>query len=147
MYTFPCCSSGGKKSTGGGGGKGSSSKGQSKRKATDELWTEGNPPESVNPLHPFLVARPAKLAGVQDPSVEVLCLLRTLHALNRYWGTLYSSACMDVPYYHSIVSSGEFINSKLTAKVNRQLQVRLYFVSLLIMKQTSKTSFSNDQPR
>ena len=36
------------------GGKGSK---QSKRKATDELWTEGNPPDSVNPLHPFLVSR------------------------------------------------------------------------------------------
>ena len=57
-----------------------------------------------------------------DPSIEVLCLLRTLHALNRYWGTLYSSACMDLPYYHSIISNTEFVNSKLTAKVNRQLQ-------------------------
>ena len=57
-----------------------------------------------------------------DPSIEVLCLLRTLHALNRYWGTLYSSACMDLPYYHSIISNAEFVNSKLTAKVNRQLQ-------------------------
>jgi len=111
-------SSGGKKS-GGGGGKGSK---QSKRKATDELWAEGNPPEGVNPLHPFLVTKPAKLGGVQDPSIEVLCLLRTLHALNRYWGTLYNSACMDFPYYHSIISNSEFVNSKLTAKVNRQLQ-------------------------
>ena len=41
------------------------------------------------------------------------------HALNRYWGTLYTNgASMDMPgYYHPIILNSEFINSKLTAKV------------------------------
>ena len=39
-----------------GGKKGKGAK-QSKRKATDELWNEGNVPERVNPLHPFLVEK------------------------------------------------------------------------------------------
>ena len=104
---------------------------QSKRKATDELWNEGNPPERVNPLHPFLVEKLPRMSpstyttnissplnGI-DPSLDVLCLLRALHALNRYWGTLYTSgAAMDMPgYYHPIILNSEFINSKLTAKV------------------------------
>ena len=54
-----------------------------------------------------------------DASLDVLCLLRALHALNRYWGTLYSNgAAMDMPgYYHPIILNSEFTNSKLTAKV------------------------------
>ena len=36
------------------GKKGKGGKGHSKRKAPDELWNEGTPPERVNPLQPFL---------------------------------------------------------------------------------------------
>ena len=113
-----------------GGKKGKGAK-QSKRKATDELWNDGNAPERINPLHPFLVEKLPRMSpstyttnisspqnGI-DPSLDVLCLLRALHALNRYWGTLYTSgAAMDMPgYYHPIILNSEFINSKLTAKV------------------------------
>lgn len=112
------------------GKKGKGAK-QSKRKATDELWNDGNPPERINPLHPFLVEKLPRMSpstytsnlstpqsGI-DPSLDVLCLLRALHALNRYWGTLYSNgAAMDMPgYYHPIILNSEFTNSKLTAKV------------------------------
>ncbi len=110
---------------GGGGGKGGSSK-QSKRKAPDELWSEGVVPERPSPLEPFLSSELPKLkaacpgdGGSGDPSLEVLCLLRALNALNRYWGSMYSSR---VVYYSPVVPGGEFVNAKLTAKVNRQLQ-------------------------
>ena len=114
-----------------GGKKGKGAK-QSKRKATDELWNEGNVPERINPLHPFLVEKLPRMSAstytanvssspnTTDPSLDVLCLLRALHALNKYWGTLYTNgASMDMPgYYHPIILNSEFINSKLTAKVS-----------------------------
>ena len=119
-----------------GGKKGKGAK-QSKRKATDELWNEGNVPERVNPLHPFLVEKLPRMSpstyattvnspqNGSDPSLDVLCLLRALHALNKYWGTLYTNgASMDMPgYYHPIILNSEFINSKLTAKV---IQILIY---------------------
>ena len=70
-----------------------------------------------NPLYPFLIEKFS--TAVEDPSLEVLCLLRALHALNRYWGTLYENL---TSMYAPVISPAEFINSKLTAKVNRQLQ-------------------------
>ncbi len=108
------------KSDGKKGTKGSSK--QSKRKAPpDELWNEGKPPERAGPLDSFLVDQLPKTtsssSGLNDPSLDVLCLLRALHALNRYWGSLYA-----VTYYHPVISTAEFVNPKLTAKVNRQLQ-------------------------
>lgn len=99
------------------GKKGKGSK-QSKRKAPDELWNEGNAPERTNPLDFYMVDKLSKVASVQDdPSRDVLCLLRGLNALNRYWGSMYPNT-----YYQPIIVQSEFINSKLTAKVNRQLQ-------------------------
>jgi hypothetical protein len=55
------------------GGKGSK---QSKRKAPDELWNEGNTPERLNPIDLYLVDSPPKSSTLTDPSVDVLCLLR-----------------------------------------------------------------------
>ena len=131
------------------GKKGKGAK-QSKRKATDELWNEGNPPERTNPLHPFLVEKLPRMtqtsyvtntnaiqSGV-DPSLDVLCLLRALHALNRYWGTLYANgASMDMPgYYHPIISNHEFINSKLTAKVI--LNIAKFILTILDIRKPPK---------
>lgn len=98
------------KSEAGKKGKGSSK--QSKRKATDELWNEGTTPFRNNPLQPYLVNKLVGCPNLQDPSLEVLCLLRALHALNRYWGTMYS-----LDFFHPVIANQEFINSKLTAKV------------------------------
>lgn len=96
--------------------KGKGGKGHSKRKAPDELWTDGTIPERQNPLLNFLADKLPK-EFIQDPSLEVLCLLRVLHALNRYWYTLYQST-RNKP----ILPVTDFVNMKLTAKVNRQLQ-------------------------
>ena len=118
--------------------QGKGGKGQAKRKAPDELWTEGIVAERQNPLISFLEDKLPKeflhqvnsfiylltyscihssihlaihlfvthsfihsyfysLLPVinntnkcfQDPSVDVLNLIRVLHALNRFWYTLY----------------------------------------------------------
>lgn len=71
-----------------------------------------------SPLVPFLTARLPDFVTVEDPSLEVLNLLRIVYALNRYWGFLY-----QLVDYKPILPSYEFINTKLTAKANRQLQV------------------------
>ena len=56
----------------------------------------------------------------QDPTQEVLNLLRTVPTLNRLWGFLY-----QLVDYKLILPSTELMNSKLTAKANRQLQDQL----------------------
>lgn len=81
------------KSDAGGSKKGKGSK-QSKRKAPDELWNEGNPPEVINPANLLTVPNLSKMMTSEDPSLDVLCLLRALNALNRYWGSMY-----PVTYY------------------------------------------------
>ncbi|KAL4220729.1 Ubiquitin-protein ligase [Mactra antiquata] len=89
-----------------------------KRKSED-LWTEGNCPMIVPALNAYLTDKLPAFVTVQDPSLEVIALLRILHAFNRFWSTVY-----EVPSYYSkpILSKSEFISSKLTAKANRQLQ-------------------------
>jgi E3 ubiquitin-protein ligase TRIP12 len=97
--------------------KGKGGKGQTKRKAPDELWTDGTVPERQNPLIHFLDDKLPREFLQQDPSSDVLSLLKILWALNRFWYTLYPGT-RD----RNIVTAPEFINSKLTAKMNRQLQ-------------------------
>ena len=48
-----------------------------------------------------------------------------MHALNRYWYTMYNMETVGattVTRNRPLLPTGEFINTKLTAKVNRQLQ-------------------------
>lgn len=127
-------------------GKGTSGKSSAKKKG-DDLWN-GNPlaalvpehsfdepvgflghltvdgvaPEAQSPLTPMLSMKLPECVTVDDPSLEVLALLRVLHALNRHWGFLYR--LVD---YRPILATTDFVNTKLTAKANRQLQVRLIF--------------------
>ena len=88
-------------------------------------FVDGVAPEVNSPIVPFLTARLPEGVTVEDPSLEVLNLLRIVHALNRYWGFLYGR--ID---YKPILPSHELINTKLTAKANRQLQVRLVQLEL-----------------
>ncbi|XP_049857305.1 E3 ubiquitin-protein ligase TRIP12 isoform X2 [Schistocerca gregaria] len=98
-------------------GKGTSTKANSRSRKGDSLWNDGIVPSLNSPLVPFLTSRLPDSVTVQDASLEVLCLLRVLHALNRYWGTLYTAV-----EYQPIVTQQEFINSKIAAKASRQLQ-------------------------
>ncbi|XP_049929881.1 E3 ubiquitin-protein ligase TRIP12 isoform X2 [Epinephelus moara] len=86
-------------------------------KKQDELWHDGVCPSVTNPLETYLTSEPPETITFDDPSLEVNLLLRVLHSISRYWFYLYENAvCKEV------ISTSEFINSKLTAKANRQLQ-------------------------
>lgn len=102
--------------------RGSSSKGSSGKnsspKRKDELWTDGKVPTPTSPVDEFLEARLPSSVTIQDASLEVINLLRLIHGLSRHWGWFYS---LSQPYKYAIAPS-EFVNSKLTAKANRQLQ-------------------------
>ncbi|XP_036409821.1 E3 ubiquitin-protein ligase TRIP12-like isoform X2 [Megalops cyprinoides] len=86
-------------------------------KKHDELWHDGTCPSVMNPLEMCLVSEPPESMTFDDPSRDVSLLLRVLHSISRYWFHLYDNAvCKE------IIPTSEFINSKLTAKANRQLQ-------------------------
>lgn len=86
-------------------------------KKQDELWHDGVCPSVISPLDTYLTSEPPETITFDDPSLEVILLLRVLHSISRYWFYLYeNAACKE------IISTSEFINSKLTAKANRQLQ-------------------------
>ncbi|XP_023817810.1 E3 ubiquitin-protein ligase TRIP12 isoform X2 [Oryzias latipes] len=86
-------------------------------KKQDELWHDGVCPTVINPLDTYLSSEPPETITFDDPSLDVILLLRVLHAISRYWFYLHeSAACKE------ILTTNEFINSKLTAKANRQLQ-------------------------
>ncbi|KAM4771356.1 E3 ubiquitin-protein ligase TRIP12 [Rhinophrynus dorsalis] len=86
-------------------------------KKHDELWHDGMCPKVINPLESYLISAPPENITFDDPSLDVVILLRVLHAISRYWYYLYDNAvCKE------IIPTAEFINSKLTAKANRQLQ-------------------------
>lgn len=95
------------------------SHGKSKgRKKMDDLWNEGHCPVMVPALNAYLTEKLPAFVTVNDPSLDVIALLRILHAFNNYWSTMY-----EVPFSHKpIMSFNEFLSSKLTAKANRQLQ-------------------------
>ncbi|XP_042195203.1 E3 ubiquitin-protein ligase TRIP12 isoform X3 [Callorhinchus milii] len=83
----------------------------------DELWHDGVCPAVGNPLEGYLISVPPDGITFEDPSLDVILLLRVLHAISRYWYYLYNNA-----FCKEIIPTSEFINSKLTAKANRQLQ-------------------------
>ncbi|KAM6122515.1 LOW QUALITY PROTEIN: E3 ubiquitin-protein ligase TRIP12 [Pterocles gutturalis] len=86
-------------------------------KKHDELWHDGVCPSVLNPLEVYLISTPPENITFEDPSLDVILLLRVLHAISRYWYYLYDNAiCKE------IIPTSEFINSRLTAKANRQLQ-------------------------
>lgn len=97
-------------------GKGKSTKISSKRKE-DSLWLEGTVPLQHCPLAPYLSPTLPPSVTIMDASLDGLCLLRLLHALNRHWGILF-------PHLKSmsLLSPQDFINNKIAAKASRQLQ-------------------------
>ncbi|KYN37101.1 putative E3 ubiquitin-protein ligase TRIP12 [Trachymyrmex septentrionalis] len=97
-------------------GKGKSTKISSKRKE-DSLWLEGMIPLQHCPLAPYLSPTLPPSVTITDASLDGLCLLRLLHALNRHWGILF-------PHLKSmsLLSPQDFINNKIAAKASRQLQ-------------------------
>nr|XP_026484610.1 E3 ubiquitin-protein ligase TRIP12 isoform X1 [Vanessa tameamea]XP_026484611.1 E3 ubiquitin-protein ligase TRIP12 isoform X1 [Vanessa tameamea] len=102
-------------------GKGQPTKLSSRRKP-DLLWNEGVVPVRASPLVMTLRTPLWGEGGaeVRDAALPALSLLRALHALSRHWHTLYRAACL--PDHRPLVPNVEFINTKLAAKANRQLQ-------------------------
>lgn len=87
-------------------------------KRKDELWLEGKIPKQQNSILECLTDRLPIMDTIQDQSLEVINLLRVLHGVNSHWGHFYG-----MPYaYNVAIPQSEFVNSKLTAKANRQLQ-------------------------
>ncbi|XP_067615861.1 E3 ubiquitin-protein ligase TRIP12 isoform X5 [Eurosta solidaginis] len=97
--------------------KGSKSLSKLLRKKT-ELWHEGIAPRSGSALKSFLTnILPPDVVTVQDASLDALCMLRIINALNRHWEQLYG--CV---HRQQIIPQSEFVHPKITAKANRQLQ-------------------------
>jgi len=98
--------------------KKSSKSGKQSPKRKDELWMEGKVPPPASPvddlLHPCLPSS----SNITDASAETIALLRVLDGLNRFWGYFYGVNHS----YKTAISGQEFVNVKLTAKANRQLQ-------------------------
>ncbi|XP_031638245.1 E3 ubiquitin-protein ligase TRIP12 isoform X2 [Contarinia nasturtii] len=93
----------------------SSSKSSRKK---SEYWTDGIH-QVVSPISSFLTnLLPKDIVTVQDASLDALCMLRIVHALNRHWESLYNGNFT----HEDIIPASEFIHSKITAKANRQLQ-------------------------
>ncbi|KAE9544593.1 hypothetical protein AGLY_000135 [Aphis glycines] len=107
----PTTSSSGKK------GRSGTHKSASK-KVKDELWLEGVVSPVKSSLEPYLQLSLPEYVQIQDPSLPVLSLLRVLNAINRYWTSLYPTQLHN----NSIIPFNEFINVKISAKANRQLQ-------------------------
>ncbi|XP_060862971.1 E3 ubiquitin-protein ligase TRIP12 isoform X1 [Metopolophium dirhodum] len=107
----PTTSSSGKK------GRSGTHKSASK-KVKDELWLEGVVSPVKSSLEPYLQLSLPEYVQIQDPSLPVLSLLRVLNAINRYWTSLYPTQLHN----DSIIPFSEFINVKISAKANRQLQ-------------------------
>lgn len=77
-----------------------------------EFWTEGSLPPYVLPISQFMQdTLPKDIVMVQDASLDALCMLRIVHALNRHWETLYN----DSFTHEDIVPASEFIHAKVSA--------------------------------
>lgn len=94
----------------------STSKSSSKKK--DEIWLDGKTPKPISPLEAYLKSNLSLRDTINDKSVDILCLLRVLYGIVRYWGCLYELNHS----YNPAIPLKEFINFKLTVKANRQLQ-------------------------
>lgn len=110
-------SAAGSSGTAAGGKKSHKSSSKFMRKKT-ELWHEGIAPPVLSPLKPFLCSSlPGDVVTVQDASLDALCMLRVIYALNRHWEHLYGCVVRQ-----NIIANAEFVHPKITAKANRQLQ-------------------------
>lgn len=53
------------------------------------LVLDGVCPSVANPLEVYLISMPPENITFEDPSLDVILLLRVLHAISRYWYYLY----------------------------------------------------------
>lgn len=91
----------------------------------DELWVHGQVPSVKSLLTLALNESISSILTINDLSLNAIFLLRILHGLNFYWYDLYSRT--NTMFNHETTSftllpKQELFSTKLTAKVNRQLQ-------------------------
>lgn len=67
-------------------------------------FSEGVCPSVTNPLESYLICGPPEGITFDDPSMEVILLLRVLHSISRYWFYLYD------------VSTSMFENNSISTK-------------------------------
>ncbi|XP_059479777.1 E3 ubiquitin-protein ligase TRIP12 isoform X2 [Neocloeon triangulifer] len=92
-------------------------KGKSSSKSSSRRSKESSVRMPACPLSQFLLPRLPENVTINDASLDVLCLLRVLHALSRYWGSLY-----QLPFCKPLLTQQEFVSNKISAKASRQLQ-------------------------
>lgn len=98
----------------------------SKSKLNDPVWSTGALTPRRNPLHDYLT-KELPLEFSSDPCNEVLCLLRIVNAITRFWNHLYSPNIVHTNM--PLVESGEFVNYKINDKCLHQLQDPLVVIT------------------
>ncbi|CAG7833938.1 unnamed protein product [Allacma fusca] len=84
----------------------------------DPLWNEGIVQEPAEPYLAYLTDKLPENVTISDPSLPVLTLLRVIHAVCRFWRYLY----WPVLPGQALIPQNEFVNTKVAAKAQRQLQ-------------------------
>ena len=91
----------------------------------DELWINGQSPKTKSLLISSLNESISSILTINDLSLNAISLLHILNSLNLYWYDLYFHTNTMVNHPNSTLSLSsktDYLSSKLTSKVNRQLQ-------------------------
>lgn len=91
----------------------------------DELWINGQCPPVKSLLHLALNESISSSLTINDLSLNAISLLHILNSLNLYWYDLYLDTNAMIGHPNSSLTLNVkqgFLSSKLTSKVNRQLQ-------------------------
>ena len=98
----------------------------SKRSSTfDNLWINGQCQKPKSLLISSLNESITSILTINDLSLNAIFLLRILYDLNLFWYDLYFQTNTMLNHQNStltLISKYEFLSTKLTSKVNRQLQ-------------------------
>lgn len=65
------------------------------------LLLDGVCPSVLNPLEVYLISTPPENITFEDPSLDVILLLRVLHAISRYWYYLYDVSRALLKAFHT----------------------------------------------
>ena len=94
-------------------------------RAVDDLWTNGQCSKAKSMLNAALNESISSMLTINDLSLNAIFLLRILNGLNLHWYDLFCDTNAMSNQQNGTVtltSKGEFASTKLTSKVNRQLQ-------------------------
>lgn len=62
------------------------------------MLADGICPSVINPLETYLKSVPPETVTFDDPSLEVILLLRVLHSISRYWFYQYDVRLIFIKY-------------------------------------------------